>query len=506
MIHPVAAGDVAPAAAARPWSFLRLSANQETVAQQSVLLLAASVISRLCGVLRGIVVARILAPADYGLLATILVAAFYVQLCDLGVGWGTVREIPLRRGRGETSQIARLEREVFWWEVAVGTAVGVATMVYLVVTSGRLGLYTHAWMFLPVYVAGELLRNTQQCFLQAREEFTLLRRSMIWQAVLDLALSVALTERFGLVGATAALALTSVTMAAYLVFSSRAEQIWKFARMRAATFRMLTVVGFPLMVQNLMWANMTNVDKLVILARLNTEALAYYAMAQTIAASLLLVSGATARVSGPIMIRRFGETGDATSLYSMLFKTLIVLTYGLPVLVAGIWLTAPLFFANVLPKYIPSVQVLDVSIISFYAMAVTMGASSLYVALERQVLNGMLLLGGMVLTVVLGLILINMDKGTSGVAVASAVSSCMYLVAFVACGFNMVGRTGRALARDIAIVLLPLALCVCSLVGLQAAAHSAIPRLWLTLFLEGGALALALWGMKTFMHASDRLA
>jgi O-antigen/teichoic acid export membrane protein len=485
------------------WTFLRLSTNQRSVAQQSALLLAANVVARVLGVARGIVVARFLAPADYGLLATILVAAFYLQLFDFGVGWGTVREIPLLRGKGDSASVSRLEREVFWWEVAVGLGVGAAAVLYLAANWTRPGFDARAWMYVPVYVAAELLRNTQQCFLQARESFGPLRRSMIWQAVVALALAVVFTKLWGLRGAAAALALTSVSVATYMIVTSGSERLWVPARMRARTFRMLITVGFPLMVQNLMWANMTNVDKLVILSKLNTESLAYYAMAQTVAASLLLVSGAATRVNGPVMIRRFGETGDAASLYGMLFKTLIVLTYGLPVLVAGIWLAGPLFFTIVLPKYGASIPLLDFSSLAFYAMAVTIGTSSLYVALERQVLNGVLLLGGMALTVAIGLWLIHLGEGTLGMANASAVSSGAYLIAFVGFALRMVGRTGRNLARDMVVVLLPLGWCAGAAIGLQHVSHAGAERLAATAVILCVTAALAGGGMKMFVHAVE---
>jgi O-antigen/teichoic acid export membrane protein len=485
------------------WAVLRLSRNQRSVAHQSALLLAANIVARVLGVARGVVVARLLAPTDYGLLATILVASFYLQLFDFGVGWGTVREIPLLRSKGDTASVARLEREVFWWEVVVGLTVGLVTFGYLAAHSSRPGFDTRAWMFVPVYVAAELLRNTQQCFLQARESFGPLRRSMIWQAIVDLVLAVIFTRVWGLRGAAAALALTSVSVAIYMIVTSGSARMWVPARMRGRTFRMLMAVGFPLMVQNLMWANMTNVDKLVILSKLSTESLAYYAMAQTVAASLLLVSGAATRVNGPVMIRRFGETGEAASLYGMLFKTLIVLTYGLPVLVAGIWLAGPLFFTMVLPKYGPSIPLLDFSSVAFYAMAVTIGASSLYVALERQVLNGALLLGGMALTVAIGLWLIHRGEGTMGVAIASALSSGAYLIAFVGFALSMVGRTGRRLVRDMVIVLLPLGWCAAAATGLQRLSHTGTQRLGATALILCATAALAAGGMKMFVHAEE---
>ena len=433
-----------------------LSATAQGVVRESAWLVGANVVQRGFGVLRGVIVARLLAPADYGLLASILVAAFYLQTLELGVGWGTSRQIPLLRGRQKTADVDLLEREVFWWELAVGLLVAAGLFAYILWVRPEPASHARAWLALPLYVVAELLRNMLQCFLQAREEFARLRRSMVWQSVIDLALAVILTWTWGLPGAAAALVLTSAGLVAYMMWNTRHTQIWKPARMPWPAFRLLVLAGLPLMLQNMLWINMTNVDKLVILSRLTTESLAFYSMAQTIAASVLLVAAAVSRVNGPMMVRRFGETADPAALYGMSYRTIIILAYGLPVLVAGMWLLGPTFFSMVLPKYTASVPLLDLTGLTYYSMAITLGVSSLFVALGRQALNGALLLVGMVVTAGLSLLFIAIGWGVLGVAVASAISACAYVTAFLALGLHLVGRRGRALAADLARALFPL--------------------------------------------------
>jgi O-antigen/teichoic acid export membrane protein len=479
------------------------SATGHVAARQSALLFGASIISRALGVLRGVVVARLLAPQDFGLLASMLVAASYLQMVELGVGWGTVREIPLLRGRTKTAEVVQLEREVFWWEILIGVTVGVVIAAYLLQAGFESTSHARAWLALPIYVGAELLRNTLTCFLQAREEFSRLRRSIVWLAVVDLALAIVLTTTFGLTGAAAALPLTSVGLIGALLWDARASRLWMPTRLRWPTFRLLIGVGFPLMIQNMMWSNMTNVDKVIILSALDTEALAYYAMAQTIAASMLLVSGAVARVNGPRMIRRFAETDDPKALYGMLVSTVQVLAYGLPVLVTGMWLVGPAFFALVLPKYMASVPLLNLTTVSFYAMGITLGVSAVYIALERQVLNGFLLLGGMVLTVGLSLVFMATGWGALGVAAASAISSCTYLVVFLIFGFRMVGRRGPALVSDLARTLLPLAVCLAAAVVLGNVPPAGPGRLWGAAAIALGTAVLAVWGISTSLHSAD---
>jgi lipopolysaccharide exporter len=471
-----------------------ISASAEGVVRESALLVGANLVQRGFGVLRGIIIARLLAPGDYGVLTSILVASFYLQTLELGVGLGTSRQIPLLRGQQRMGDVDRLEREVLWWELAVGVVVGVTMLAYILSTDAALRSHG-VWLAVPFFVAAELLRNMLQCFLQAREEFARLRRSMMWQAAVDLTLAVVLTSVWGLPGAAAALVLSSAALVVYLMWETRHTQLWVPARIEWPTFRLLVIAGIPLMLQNMLWINMTNVDKLVILSRLTTESLAFYAMAQTIAATLLLVSAAVSRVNGPMMIRRFGETANPAALRGMAYRTVIILAYGLPVLVAAIWLAGPTFFAIVLPRYTAAVPLLDVTGITFYSMAITLGVSSLYVALGRQAVNGLLLLVGMAVTAGLSLFFVAKGWGVLGVAVASSISACAYATTFLAIGFRLVGQRGRALASDLARTLFPLGACIVFALFLAAGPKAGSGRTWLASGIMVLTVGIALGGI-----------
>jgi O-antigen/teichoic acid export membrane protein len=248
---------------------------------------------------------------------------------------------------------------------------------------------------------------------------------------------------------------------------------------------------------------MTNVDKVIILSQLSTETLAYYAMAQTIAATMLLVSGAVMRVEGQAMIRRFGETGDPAALHPRLLRVLLVLAYVQPSIVGTIWLLGPAFFATALPKYSASVPLLDLMAVAFYAMGTALGASYLYVALGKQVLNGMLLLAGMVASAALSFALIGAGWGAAGVATASAVSGILYLAAFLVFALRMVGRRGHGLVADLTRILTPFVACVVLLLSLVAAPRLGVDRLWVASFSLLAAGGLAIRGLSLARHAAE---
>jgi len=269
----------------------------------------------------------------------------------------------------------------------------------------------------------------------------------------------------------------------YLAWHSRGTTVWRPLRMPWATIWTLAGVGLPSMLQNLMWFNMTNVDKVLILSVLGRESVAYYAIAQAIGGSLLLVSGAVTRVNGPLMIRRLAETSDPSSLYSMVRRSTTMMAYGLPILAAAVWVISPAFFRVVLPRYETALPLLDIVCVSMTAIGITLSVSSLYLAMGRQGLNAVFLLGSMCGTLALSLVFLALGWGTLGVAVASAISSCVYLVVFLTIGFRMMGRSGQQLLKDVGRLLPPVVLCgaSASILVLAAGVPGMPPRSWMTL-------------------------
>lgn len=436
----------------------RMSGLQLMVAKESAKFLGVNVASRGLSALRAIVVARLLSPEDYGVLTVLLLVAFYLQCLDFGAGLATMREIPVLEARGRDADVLRLEREVFGWEIFVGTVTALGVFAFVVWSAQDTGAAAHlrAWMALPVYVFLELLRQILQSYLQSRREFGRLRRVMLCHAIADITAAVALAALWGLAGAAAAMAVASLVVLAYLLWDDRGRQPYRPLRIPWSTLRGLIGAGFPLLFQHVMWFNMTAVDKLVILSFIDRESLAYYAIAQTIAGSMLLVSGALNKVTGPLIVRRLAETSDPASLVGMVRRSVLVLAYGLLVVVATIWLCGPTFFALALPRYVQAVPLLDVTSLSMYAIGVTFGVMSLYLALGRQMLQGYMLVGAITITAATSVVLIILGFGVLGVAVASLIASAGYLAIFVGVGLRMLGQSGTSVARDLAAMLLPL--------------------------------------------------
>jgi len=203
--------------------------------------------SRVLGVIRGVIVVKLLSPSDYGLLTAIVLAAFYLQLLDCGVGWGTVRQIPWLDGLNKETDVIHLQRQVLGWEVGVGCVAGLMVVCYLwLVPPATSTAHLVAWCFLPLYVLMDLLRNAMQTYLQGRRRFDQLRWSMLVHAVMDVLLTSALTWWWGLPGAVAGISLTAFSVVGYLAWHSRGTTVWRPLRMPWATIWTLAGVGLPI--------------------------------------------------------------------------------------------------------------------------------------------------------------------------------------------------------------------------------------------------------------------
>jgi len=92
--------------------------------------------------------------------------------------------------------------------------------------------------------------------------------------------------------------------------------------------------------------------------------------------------------------------------------------------------------------------------------------------------------------------------GVIGVAVASAVSACAYVTAFLAIGLRMVGRRGRRFASDLARALFPLAACVVFVACLAVGPEAGPGRTWLAAAILVAASAIALGGIASSLKRS----
>jgi O-antigen/teichoic acid export membrane protein len=234
----------------------------------------------------------------------------------------------------------------------------------------------------------------------------------------------------------------------------------------------LLQVGLPLYVFSASSIVMRNLDRIVVLRFIGTQALGYYGLSVNVLSLLMAIPDSLAYVSYPQLVKRYSEAGqDPTAIRERVDRLVRGVAVGLP-LVAGwcaVW--APEMVHVILPKYDPSVDAMRVLAFGATGIALSSFASIVLMTVGRRII---LVPAAVFLTALSGglqLLSLRWNGGLTGIAAASATAYLVsggVLLALAAAGL------GQAFGRILALVarcLFPTALSVLLVWG--------VSKLWL---------------------------
>jgi O-antigen/teichoic acid export membrane protein len=203
---------------------------------------ASAVIAQGLGLAAGFWVARLLAPADFGLWNAASLVLVYGAYVDFGVLSAMGRDLPFYLGQGDAQKVAVLEGAARWATVTGALAVAV------VVAFGSF-LLTRAPLARFGFCAMALVLVLQQVYtyhrtvLRAYNQFNELSRQQLLLAIFNAGLAVAGVVAFGLAGRFAAAILAQGAILAFALVRSPWRPVPKVS---AADVRWLVRVGLPI--------------------------------------------------------------------------------------------------------------------------------------------------------------------------------------------------------------------------------------------------------------------
>ena len=216
----------------------------------------------------------------------------------------------------------------------------------------------------------------------------------------------------------------------------------------------LLQVGIPLYVFSASSIVMRNLDRIVVLRFLGTQALGYYGLSVNVLTLLMAIPDSLAYVSYPQLVKRYSESGqDPASIRDRVDRLVRGVAVGLP-LVAGlcaVW--APEVVHALLPKYDPCVDAMRVLAFGATGIALSSFASIVLMTVGRRII---LVPAAVFLTALSGglqLLSLRWNGGLTGVAAASASA---YLVS----GGVLLALASAGLGQPFSRILVQVARCL----------------------------------------------
>jgi O-antigen/teichoic acid export membrane protein len=306
-------------------------------------------------VARGLIIPKLIAPAEYGLFTSLNVLLNYSQYSDLGVKYQLSKRLPYEIGRGGEPAYRKMVDEGMTWIFSTSMVFAAGVLMYSFFQHGE-----HAWFYRPALrlIALVILFNRLRDFLGvslvSREEFRRNVECGILVDGLNLVVTIVLLYAVGIIGAVWALLVSEIVGTIYYL---------RYMRIGLVSLRGSEMLGrvtesLLLLAVVLLDATMSNVDQLFLLKFFSKQQFGIYSLGlafQGIAQSIASV------FMGTIQPRVMGLAGEGrhpevsrlvdSTVTLFLVLTLASLTLLIPAMAVVVRFYLPKYAAGI-PTYV----------------------------------------------------------------------------------------------------------------------------------------------------------
>lgn len=466
--------------------------NRRMIARQVMQLSSANVMVQAARFMKNFLLARLLGPQLFGLWNGLQILLVYGVNAHLGVLNAMNREVPLRRGRGQSAAIPALARVSLTFTMIATLALAVV-LVLISISPLVDGLEAVALRLLAAVLLAQQLYQFFQFWLRADDQFALLSRTLVVSAVIELAVTVAWVYSAGFLGIFYGF-LAGALVAVVLCLRAVNPAFWRLA-FDFKLIPQLVRLGFPMMIVGLSYSLMTTLDRVLIINFLGTEQLGYYALGPLVLAALTYVPATINQVIYPKLGERYGATGEARSVAGYVIRPTVITAYLMALVLGGAYLGLPLLL-QLLPKYNAGLPAARILFAGFYFLSLVGASANLLVTINRQMQYLVTLCAAIALGLLLNFAAIFAGWGIAGIAATTSVTYFLYAAGVI--GFTArryLGLSRMQLQRLAWRIALPYGLAVASLAAaLQIETGNPLLTPWLQL----GAFVLA-FGVLAFL-------
>ncbi len=316
---------------------------------------SARYLTRALLLVKTVVVARVLGPAEYGLIGLIILIPTYGRWTDLGLLGGLVRKLPVL---GRTLEDRRERRRLL--ETATASFTLLAVLVTLgVVVAGVVEddpeVRACLWLAAAVIPAQGIYSFVQN-YHRARQEFGIVARSVAILELSGLVYTLVLVFWIGAPGFFLALLLSNITACVYLGLTyHRHDGVvglrWDWTR----TIQLL-LAGFPLASTTIMHTLCLSMDRVVMSRVATREMVGHYMLALLVSGVIQYVPTSVGFILFPVLRERAGGgRADAKTIHRYLTEPTETVAWVMAFFIAVAVVCLPAV-PLILPAYRPGLE------------------------------------------------------------------------------------------------------------------------------------------------------
>ncbi len=414
-------------------------------------------LTRVFYLLRGLVTARILGPADYGVWGALSILLNYANLTPLGSAEAVGREIPYYAQKGDEARVRSTKELAFSFNLYASLLGSLAVLVFALVRRPHLEpLYFHG---LLVVAAGMTLQQLYYFYgivLRAEKRFVYRSKIEVVYAAVNVPSSIVLVVLYGIYGLFAAFVLNLIGLVAYLIAK---VPIRLRLRLPRAPLADLMRIGFPIYLIGIVYTVFASVDRLVIVKYLSAADMGFYTIALTLMTVLGEAPVVVAQVMSPNLIERYSRAKSVDEVFPFVQLPTMAIAYCFPALLVPAVFGFEYLVLYVLPRFQPGFVPLEILVLGSFFIGVLRGPSSFLLAVRRQTAAVLIYALAVVIALALNVAFVKAGFGLRGIALATALTYFILLVMYASYVYSFF--FGRRVASYLGLfgrILLPFAL------------------------------------------------
>jgi len=403
---------------------------------------------------RSFVAAKLLDPTSYGAWNALQLMMDYGAIAPLGTQQGLDQMVPARIVEGDAERLARAKRAALFNVVVLTMLFSAFGLGWASVGSSRMrafwGLGGIALALLSVLLVN--LSNVGTGVLRAHGDIGGFTRWFVLQGLIGSGLGLALMVPFGRWGLL--WGWLSGCFVAYLFVVWRGRRVLPLVPGPSIESLDLIQIGLPLYVYTASGIVMRNIDRLVVLRFLGTQALGFYGLSVNVLTLLMAVPDSLVFVVYPQLVRRISEAGgDPAAIRDRVERLVRFVAVVLPAAAGLCALWSRDLVHTVLPRYDACVPPLQILAFGATGLAMSSFGSIVLMTVGRRIILVPAAVFLAALSGGLQLLSLRWHGGLSGIAAASSAAYLIsggVLLSLAAAGLgHPLGRVSEFLGRTL---------------------------------------------------------
>ena len=427
---------------------------RDKVFSNSTVLLLGRLIQMFLQVLMGIIIPKLVSPLKFGLWRSLMIIHQYATFANIGTYAAMGLEMPYHQGKGDFKKKNIVKTNTFYFNVLISSIIGIILIISSLFTNGEYReFYVYGFVLFAFLTFFSNISDFYLQLLRVEKEFSLISKLTVLQISSNLILSISLL-----------IILENVLVLAFAIIFSNLLLIYYAVKKcgipifnnfnKSETVRLI-YVGFPLLLNGILFELIRSLDQILIIAFLNPEALGYYGLAIAIQRIGFLIPGVLGSTTMPYLYEEYGRTHDIQRVSKIFEKSLTIVSLICAIVIVGMCVFIHLLINYYLTEYTVSLPILYTLLLGMFSIGI-LGLPEILAAITGKMYSLIKWQSfSLFLTFIFLSIVIKLDYGIFEIALASVTSYFIYSVGVLAITFNIYEKKLKNILKKIFLIFTP---------------------------------------------------